>query len=262
MTDLLLIDQRNGYAVITLNRPDALNALSQPLVARLAEALEMLETDSRVRGLIVTGSGRAFCAGMDIKELQDPNGPLNRPGGLWADGLLNPILRLRHFSKPTIAAVNGAAVTGGFELALACDLIVASSTARFADTHARVGIIPGGGLSQHLSRVIGIHRAKELHLTGNFLSAEQADRWGLVNRVVAPEELLPVSESLMRDMLGIEQAMLVSYKRLIDGGYAMGFGAALAEEARTAKVEANRNRAEDVARGEVALLDRGRTQAN
>ncbi|MBA4763136.1 MAG: enoyl-CoA hydratase [Sphingomonas sp.] len=262
MTDLLLIDQRNGYAVITLNRPDALNALSQPLVARLAEALEMLETDSRVRGLIVTGSGRAFCAGMDIKELQDPNGPLNRPGGLWADGLLNPILRLRHFSKPTIAAVNGAAVTGGFELALACDLIVASSTARFADTHARVGIIPGGGLSQHLSRVIGIHRAKELHLTGNFLSAEQADRWGLVNRVVAPEELLPVSESLMRDMLGIEQAMLVSYKRLIDGGYAMGFGAALAEEARTAKVEANRTRAEDVARGEVALLDRGRTQAN
>ncbi|WP_294018797.1 enoyl-CoA hydratase [Sphingomonas sp.] len=259
---MLLIDQRNGYAVITLNRPDALNALSQPLVARLAEALEMLETDSRVRGLIVTGSGRAFCAGMDIKELQDPNGPLNRPGGLWADGLLNPILRLRHFSKPTIAAVNGAAVTGGFELALACDLIVASSTARFADTHARVGIIPGGGLSQHLSRVIGIHRAKELHLTGNFLSAEQADRWGLVNRVVAPEELLPVSESLMRDMLGIEQAMLVSYKRLIDGGYAMGFGAALAEEARTAKVEANRTRAEDVARGEVALLDRGRTQAN
>lgn len=262
MSDLLLIDERDGYAVVTLNRPEALNALSQPLVARLAEALDTLEADTRVRGLIVTGSGRAFCAGMDIKELQDPNGPLSRPGGLWSDGLLNPILRLRHFSKPTIAAVNGAAVTGGFELALACDLIVASSAARFADTHARVGIIPGGGLSQHLSRVIGIHRAKELHLTGNFLSAEQADRWGLVNRVVAPEELLPVSESLMRDMLGIEQAMLVSYKRLIDGGYAMGFGDALAEEARTAKAEANRTRADDVARREVPLLDRGRTQAN
>ncbi|ODP38481.1 enoyl-CoA hydratase [Sphingomonas turrisvirgatae] len=259
---MLLIERRNGYAVVTLNRPEALNALSEPLVARLAETLETLEADPQVRGLIVTGTGRAFCAGMDIKELQDPNGPLSRPGGLWADGTLNPILRLRGFAKPTIAAVNGAAVTGGFELALACDLIVASSAARFADTHARVGIIPGGGLSQHLSRVIGIHRAKELHLTGNFLSAEQADRWGLVNRVVAPEELLPVSEALMRDMLGIEQAMLVSYKRLIDGGYALGFGDALAEEARTAKAEANRTQADDIAQREDALLDRGRTQAN
>lgn len=262
MSDLLLIDRRDGYAVLTLNRPDALNALSQPLVAALAETLETLETDGGVRGLIVTGNGRAFCAGMDIKELQDPNGPLNRPGGLWADGTLNPVLRLRNFPKPTIAAVNGAAVTGGFELALACDCIIASTSARFADTHARVGIIPGGGLSQHLSRVIGIHRAKELHLTGNFLSAEQADRWGLVNRVVAPEDLLSVSEALMRDMLGIEQEMLVSYKRLIDGGFAMNFGDALAEEARTAKALANRTQAGDVATREDALLNRGRTQAN
>lgn len=261
MSELLLIDRRDGFAVLTLNRPEALNALSQPLVAALAAGLDALEAEEGVRGLIVTGKGRAFCAGMDIKELQDPEGPLSRPGGLWADGALNPVLRLRGFTKPTIAAVNGAAVTGGFELALACDCIIASTTARFADTHARVGIIPGGGLSQHLSRAIGVHRAKELHLTGNFLSAEQADRWGLVNRVVAPEELLPVSEALMRDMLEIEQTMLVNYKRLIDEGLAMNFGDSLVEEARTAKALANRTQAGDVARREDALRNRGRIQA-
>lgn len=261
MSALLQIDRRDGYVVLRLNRSEALNALSQPLVAALAEALDTLEADAAVRGVIVTGNGRAFCAGMDIKELQDPDGPLGRPGGLWADGALNPILRLRAFSKPTIAAVNGVAVTGGFELALACDLIVASTDARFADTHARVGIIPGGGLSQHLSRVIGIHRAKELHLTGNFLSAEQADRWGLVNRVVEPHELLPASEALMRDMLGIDQDMLVAYKQLIDRGFAACFGDALAEEARTAKAEAHRTEAGDIARRGSALRDRGRTQS-
>jgi len=261
MSALLHIDRRDGYVLLSLNRPEALNALSQSLVAALAEALDTLEADTAVRGMIVTGNGRAFCAGMDIKELQDPDGPLGRPGGLWEDGALNPILRLRAFSKPTIAAVNGVTITGGFELALACDLIVASTNARFADTHARVGIIPGGGLSQHLSRVIGIHRAKELHLTGNFLSAEQADRWGLVNRVVEPDELLPASEALMRDMLGIEQDMLVAYKQLIDRGFAIGFGDALAEEARTAKAEANRTEADDIARRRSALHDRGRTQS-
>lgn len=164
MSALLLIDRRGGYVILTLNRPEALNALSTALVAALSAALDDLAADDTVRGVIVTGAGRAFCAGMDLKELQDPHGPLAQKGALWAEGSLNPVLRLHDFPKPTIAAVNGVAVTGGFELALACDMIVASSAARFADTHGRIGIVPGGGLSQHLSRAIGIRRAKELQI--------------------------------------------------------------------------------------------------
>lgn len=262
MTDILLIDRRDGYAILTLNRPEALNALSTALVAALSEALDALEADVTVRGLIITGAGRAFCAGMDLKELQDPNGPLTRKDALWAEGSLNPVLRLHDFPKPTIAAVNGVAVTGGFELALACDILIASGTARFADTHGRIGIVPGGGLSQHLSRAIGIRRAKELHLTGNFLSAEQADRWGLVNRVVAPEALLPASEALMRDMLGLDQDMLILYKRLIDEGFAQDFGDALALEANTARAEANRSSVSDVKECGDDMLQRSRTQTN
>ena len=135
---------------------------------------------------------------------------------------------------------------GGFELALACDVLLASTQARFADTHARVGVMPGWGLSQKLSRQIGIYRAKELSLTGNFLSAEQALAWGLVNRVVEPEVLLPQAIALAHDMLGVIPAMLRSYKRVIDEGYAASFGEALGIETSHARAVNAVVRAEDI----------------
>ena len=261
MQELVLVDRHDGYAIVTMNRPTALNALSRPLVYALLEAIDRLKTDPTVRGIILTGAGKAFCAGMDLKELQDPRGPLATPGGLWAEGAPNPVTHLARFTGPLIAAVNGAAVTGGFELALACDVIIASTNARFADTHARVGIIPGGGLSQILSRTIGAYRARELHFTGNFLSAEKAESWGLVNRVVAPEDLLPSAEALMRDMLEIDAGMLRTYKKLINDGHGLSFSRGLALEEKTARAEAERTASSDIALRSSAIVNRGRLQS-
>ena len=131
---------------------------------------------------------------------------------------------IRDFERPLIGAINGHAITGGFELALACDLLIATRTRSSRDTHARVGILPGWGLSQKLPRLIGIGRAKELSFTGNFLGAEQAERWGLVNRVVPAHELLPICRQLALDMLSCEPRSLRGYKRMIDDGYAATFG--------------------------------------
>ncbi len=224
----------DGFAVLTLNRPAAMNALSTALMASLAGALDNLARDSRVRVLILTGAGRAFCAGLDLKELGSGQAQLGQgeKGGARED----PVAALERFRGPVIGAINGPAVTGGFELALSCDILLASTSARFADTHARVGVAPGWGLSQRLPRVIGPYRARELSFTGRWLEADQARDWGLVNRVVAPEDLLPTAVAMAREMLDAVPEMLLHYKRVIGEGYALPFGAAMdweRAEART-----------------------------
>ncbi len=225
---VLLVEKANGIATITLNRPQAMNALSRELSVTLCKAVDTLEADDSVKVLILTGAGKAFCAGLDLKEAGQDSSVL---------GMVDhsPMRTFDRLSKPLIGAINGFAITGGFELALACDLLIASTNARFADTHARVGIVPGWGLSQKLSRVIGIYRAKELSLTGNFLSADQAEAWGLVNRVVAPEELLPTCQKLAEDMLSVTPGFLPIYKKLIDDGYAKSFGKAIKMEDRQSR---------------------------
>jgi len=225
--------EANGLATVTLNRPQALNALSRELLDRLAETVDRLADDQRVRVMILTGAGRAFCAGLDLKEIGAGRGNLGsdaRP----APG--DPVAALERFPGPVIGAINGAAVTGGFELALACDVLLASSSARFADTHARVGLASGWGLSQKLSRAVGIYRAREISLGGNWVGAEQAAAWGFVNRVCAPEELLPAARTLAADMLSAQPGMLARYKSTINDGFALSFGAGMAlERQRAAK---------------------------
>ncbi len=224
MNDELVLTEidPSGYAVLTLNRPAALNALSRALMAQLAATVRRLEADPAVRVLILTGAGKAFCAGLDLKELGSGHGGL---GGV-DDAVTgnDPVTALQRFSGPIIGAINGAAVTGGFELALACDVLLASPQARFADTHARIGVAPGWGLSQKLSRAIGIYRAREVSLTGNWVSAEQAAAWGFVNRVVPADELLPAARALAGDMLSCLPEMLARYKAIIDDGFALSFG--------------------------------------
>jgi enoyl-CoA hydratase len=223
---VLLVARDAGIARVTLNRPAAMNALSRELRAALAEAFTSLAFDPEVRVAILTGAGRAFCAGLDLKELGSGEGPVGGRRGEEPD-----IMKaMAGFAGPIIGAINGVAVTGGFELALACDVLIASSDARFADTHARVGIMPGWGLSQKLSRAIGIYRAKELSLTGNYLDARTAEAWGLVNRVVAPQELAATCTKLAQDMLSVPNASLRAYKRIIDVGFALPFGDALEQE--------------------------------
>lgn len=252
---VLEVERCDGYAVLTLNRPEAMNALSRELRGELARTVRELEDDPGIRVLILTGAGdRAFTAGLDLKELG--------AGASISDAVEveDPVKSIEQFSGPVIGAINGVAITGGFELALACDVLIAADTARFADTHARVGIMPGWGLSQKLSRTIGIYRAKELSLTGNFLSASQAEAWGLVNRVVPQADLLPTARKLAEDMLSVVPEMLVAYKKLIDDGYAATFEQGIALEAERA-ADANRGvTADEIERRREAVRARGQAQ--
>jgi enoyl-CoA hydratase len=156
-----------------------------------------------VRVIILTGSDPAFCAGLDLKELGSSGGNLG--GGSGADGSRNrdgvrgPFPQL---STPLIGAVNGVAITGGFELALNCDFLIASERAKFGDTHSRVGVMPGWGLTVLLPQAIGVRRAREMSFTGNFLSATEALQWGLVNHVVPHEELLSFTRQIATDIIG------------------------------------------------------------
>jgi enoyl-CoA hydratase len=215
--DLILTERKGAVAVVTMNRPRALNALSRALRAELARTIDGLDRDPAVRAVVLTGAGdRAFSAGLDLKELgADPRalGSIGAPRP--EDDPLRAIEGCRH---PVIAAINGAAVTGGFELALACDIVLASSEARFADTHVRVGVLPGWGLSQKLARIVGPSRAKEISFTGRFVDAETAAAWGLVSRVVAPDDLLDEAVALAAETAEADPQFLQALKRLIDDG--------------------------------------------
>lgn len=255
----LLLEKSDGIAIITMNRPNAMNALSRALRAELAEAVKNINEDPDVRVVILTGAGdRAFTAGLDLKELGSDASALGAANATTAD--MNPVRAIEGCAKPVIGAINGVAITGGFELALACDVLIASENARFADTHARVGIMPGWGLSQKLSRLIGLYRAKELSLSGNFLDAQTAERWGLVNRVVPANELLPAAKALAADMAQIEAGMMSRMKKLIDEGFGMTFDDALALEARISTAHNTEVKPEEVESRRGAVLARGRTQ--
>jgi enoyl-CoA hydratase len=222
---VVLVEKSDGIATVTLNRPGAMNAVSTQLSLELSQAFIDLQADDEVGVAIVTGAGRAFCAGMDLKELGS--------GGKESRGnkIGNPMdAALASFDRPIIAAVNGYASTAGFELALMCDVIVASTEAQFIDSHVRVGILPGWGLGAKLSRVIGPVRAKAASLTANPITAEQAERWGLVAQRVGPDELMPTCRALAADMLSCPPDALVKYKRLIDECLRMDLGAALLYE--------------------------------
>jgi enoyl-CoA hydratase len=182
---------------------------------------------------VLTGSGDAFCAGLDLKEL---GGSADPSVAIVSSPENDPVQAVADFPWPVIAAINGVAITGGFELALACDILIASDTARFADTHARVGVLPGWGLSQKLPRLIGVARAKELAFSANWLDASRALAWGLVNRVVSPQDLLPVAFQLAADIARMQPKLLRAYKRLVDDGMALACADALRlERARSAQ---------------------------
>ncbi len=222
----------DGFATLVLNRPEQRNTLSNELRGEMVAAVAALEADPGVRVLILTGAGRAFSAGMDLDEWRTSD---KLAAGAYEN---NPVQALGSFSGPVIGAINGMAVTGGVEVALACDLLVASTEARFADTHAHVGLLPGWGGSVRMVRRIGLARAKELALTGRFLGAEEALAWGFVNHVVPPEQLMTKAESIARQMAAAVPETLVAYKRVLDEGAALPFAQALALE-RQASLENN-----------------------
>jgi enoyl-CoA hydratase len=204
--DQVLLDVHERVATVTLNRPDARNALSSEVLHLLPERLREAESEATVDVIVLTGADPAFCAGLDLKELGSSAGNLG--GGSGADGARNRGVRgpFPRLTKPLIGAINGVAITGGLELALNCDFLIASERARFGDTHSRVGVMPGWGLTVLLPQAIGVRRAREMSFTGNFMDAAEALRCGLVNHVVPHDELLPFTRRIAADIIGNDQA--------------------------------------------------------
>lgn len=205
MSDIVLLEVSERIATVTLNRPDARNALSSALLRDLTKVMHEANDRDDVDVIILTGADPAFSAGLDLKELGDNAGnlgaatPDSKP---LSGGQHNPFFFV---DKPLIAAVNGACITGAFELALNCDFIIASERAKFGDTHSRVGVMPGWGLTVLLPQAIGVRRAREMSFTGNFVLGQEAFELGLANHVVAHEELLPFCRKLATDIIGNDQ---------------------------------------------------------
>lgn len=252
--DKVLLEIKEGYAIVTLNRPEAMNALSRELRADFVAVFERICADTAIRAVIITGSGKAFCAGFDLAELASSDVDASQEAdNAVADAMAS-------FKGPIIGAINGHAVTGGFEMALACDVLIASENARFADTHARVGILPGWGLSQKLPRMIGMSRAKEISLTGAPVFAEQAYAWGLVNHVVAADALISKAEEIASHMVQCVPQILLQYKAMIDEGFSKPFDDALAWETEKAIESAQQAMAAMIADRKDKVMDKGRRE--
>jgi enoyl-CoA hydratase len=246
--DVLLIDTRDRVRTLTLNRPQARNALSSALRTQFFGALRDAEADDSVDVVILTGADPVFCAGLDLKELGDSS-QLPDISPQWPP-----------MTKPVIGAINGAAVTGGLELALYCDILIASEQARFADTHARVGLLPTWGLSVRLPQKVGVGMARRMSLTGDYLSAADALRAGLVTEVVPHDQLLATARRVAASIVGNNpnavRALLASYHR-IDAAQT---DAGLWIEAMSAKQWMNSATGNDIAANREAVLQRGRAQ--
>lgn len=257
MTELVLVATTDCVCTLTMNRPEARNALSVALQHELGAALMAAEADDDIDVVVLTGADPAFCAGLDLRELAD--GGKNLVGGA-DDARISPFAALWGATKPIIGAINGACVTGGFELALACDFLVASEQAFFGDTHARVGLMPAGGMSVFLPAAIGFRRAKEMSLTGNFMSASDAAAAGLVNHVVPHADLLPTAHQLAVDIAGNDQAAVRNLKKLYDVNEKVTVGDGVDNE--QAYFRAWRLDPDEIGRRRSAVIGRGRTQTD
>lgn len=259
MTDVVLLDVSDRIATITLNRPEARNALSSEVLRRLPEVMTEAEGRDDVDVLILTGTDPAFTAGLDLKELGSSGGNLGPRGtATRAEQAPGPRSPFPPLTKPLIGAVNGVAITGGLELALNCDFLVASERARFGDTHSRVGVMPGWGLTVLLPQAIGVRRAREMSFTGNFLTAEEAFHFGLVNHVVAHDDLLPFCRKLAADICGNDQPGVRQIRATYAEIWAEREG--WATEARDGKAWSTGFSPDEVAKRRDAIIQRGRGQ--
>lgn len=214
----------DGIAFVIINRPKSLNSLTVPMIEDLAKAFNDLASDDSVRVIIFSGAGRAFCSGVDLTAAEQVF------KGDVKNVETNPVAQMELCKKPIIGAINGFAITAGFEFALACDFLVASSDAKFIDTHARFGIFPSWGLSQKLARIIGPNRAREVSFSATPITAEQAERWGLVNHVVDKSEVLKEAHRIAEAIVKNNYDMVQRYKAVINDGFKLDLGHALALE--------------------------------
>jgi len=233
----IITEKFENVGRITLNRPDQLNAVSRRTLEEIERALKEFRRDPAVRAVILTGAGeRAFCAGADLKGgIFTPETDSIRGAKLARLGQ-DFMEMLEMYEKPVIAAVNGLAVGGGCEIALACDLIVASEKAQFGQTEVNVGLIPGWGGTQRLPRLVGRNKAKELIFTGDRITATEAERIGMVNRVVPPAKLQESALELAKKLTSKSPIMLRLAKQAINRGLGMDLKSGLAEEVKAFRV--------------------------
>lgn len=257
--DLVRLDVSERIATVTLNRPHKLNAISAALARAVTRVMAEAEARDDVDVVILTGAGRAFCAGLDLAELGSTGAnlsPFGAESGPWepGGGTWHPM------TKPVVGAINGVAVTGGLELALQCDILIAAESARFGDTHARVGVFPGGGMIALLPRAVGPRVALAMSLSGNYIDAATALRHGMVVDVVPDDELLPSARRLAADICSADptlvRAILATYRET-DG---MSRQEAVEAEARAARARHAELDLTEVAARRDGLIARGRSQ--
>lgn len=211
----ITVETRDNVGLITLNRPKALNALSSDLMTELAAAVDIFENDDGIGAMVLTGSEKAFAAGADIKEMKDKT---------WMQAYKEDFItadweRVAHSRKPIIAAVAGYALGGGCELAMMCDFIIAADTAKFGQPEITIGIIPGAGGTQRLTRFVGKSKAMDMVLTGRMMEAEEAERCGLVSRVVSAGELMDEALAAAAQIAGYERAAVMVAREMVDRAY-------------------------------------------
>jgi enoyl-CoA hydratase len=213
----LLTDVDNPIVTITLNRPDALNAFNNELMNELTDALNRFDADEEVRCIIITGSAKAFAAGADIKEMRDQS----YMDAYFNDFITNNWERASRTRTPLIAAVSGYALGGGCELAMMCDFILAADNAKFGQPEITIGVSPGAGGTQRLTRFIGKSKAMEMCLTGRMMEAEEAERCGLVSRIVPTDDLLSEAQTVARKIAAMPRAAAMMTKDMVNAAYEM-----------------------------------------
>jgi enoyl-CoA hydratase/carnithine racemase len=225
LNQLVLLKDRDAVRVLTMNRPEARNALSTGLISALHAALIDADRDTSVRAVVLTGADPAFCAGLDLKQAQ-------RDGSAYFERLHaeNCITKVAQLCTPVVGAINGAAITGGMEMALGCDFLVASDRAVFADTHARVGILPGAGMTARLPHLVGAGMARRLSMTSEVIDAAPAEKMGLVTEVVTHPQPLDRTVELATQICEVAAPIMQDLKAIYVAGAAVIINPALAAE--------------------------------
>lgn len=249
----VITEVRNGAMWITLNRPEAMNAISPEVVAGVDRALDEALSRDDARVVVLTGAGRAFCAGADLKFVRGETTSGESKSARFLGALLALLNRLERFPRPVIAAVNGLALAGGLELVLCCDLVLAAQSARFGDAHANFGLLPGGGGSVRLPRKIGAARAKYLMFTGEFVSAAAMESAGLVNQVVEDGLLAGAVDQLVAKIAAKSPLGVSRMKALVNDGLEQPVEVALRQEL---VMVALHERSEDLAEGLAAFQEK------
>jgi 2-(1,2-epoxy-1,2-dihydrophenyl)acetyl-CoA isomerase len=227
MTTHIDVKHEGAVTIVTLNRPDKLNAMTDEMYNRLTELFTQFQTDNNVRAVIITGAGRAFCSGSDVTTMVNTNLVAGRVRMQTRHAMINALVNLE---KPVIAAVRGAAVGIGFSIAMACDLVIAADTAKFSQIFKKIGLIPDGGSIFFLVQRIGVARAKELVYTARMLPAEEAREWGIINRVVPDAELEANALALAQELAGSATFALALAKKMFQSMHTPNLEAHLEQE--------------------------------